>query len=276
MPRGLDVSSNAKAYAKIIERIFRQHYKRGLREFDFVRDEIRDAAKKSNVDVPSNLGDVIYTFRYRRQLPEAIRETCKEGEEWIIKGIGSGQYQFRKVPITEIVPQQGRYQIKVPDATPEIVAQHALTDEQALLAKLRYNRLIDLFTRLVTYSLQNHLRTNIGGVQIEIDELYVGVSRSGAHHVLPVQAKGGRDKLGRVQLEQDMECCAERFPDLICRPIAAQFMSADLIAIFELTIVEDAVKILDERHYLLVPASEIGPEDLKVMRREWEKEDPTR
>ena len=59
--------------------------------------------------------------------------------------------------------------IKIPDATPEIIAAYALgDDEQALLAKVRYNRLIDIFLGLTTYSLQNHLRTYVAGMgQIE-------------------------------------------------------------------------------------------------------------
>jgi len=48
--------------------------------------------------------------------------------------------------------------IKIPDATPEIVAAYALSDEQALLAKVRYNRLLDIFLGVAAYSLQNHLR----------------------------------------------------------------------------------------------------------------------
>ena len=52
-------------------------------------------------------------------------------------------------------------QAKVPDATPGIVAQYALSDEQALLARVRYNRLIDIFTGVTCYSLQNHLRTTV-------------------------------------------------------------------------------------------------------------------
>jgi hypothetical protein len=47
--------------------------------------------------------------------------------------------------------------IKVPDATPGVIAKYALSDEQALLAKLRYNRLVDLFTAITCYSLQSHL-----------------------------------------------------------------------------------------------------------------------
>jgi hypothetical protein len=185
----------------------------------------------------------------------------------MIKSTGTAKYSFRLVPITRIEPQKGRYQIKVPDATPEIVAQHKLSDEQALLAKLRYNRLIDIFTGLTTYSLQNHLRTQIDGIQIEIDELYVGIGTTGEQYIIPVQAKGGSDRLGRTQLEQDIALCKARFGNLTCRPVATQFMEADVIAMFELTVQVDKVRIVEERHYKLVPASEISAEDLETMRR---------
>ena len=42
---------------------------------------------------------------------------------------------------------------KIPDSTPGLIALYALTDEQSLLAKLRYNRLIDIFTQLTCYTL---------------------------------------------------------------------------------------------------------------------------
>ena len=123
---------------------------------------------------------------------------------------------------------------KVPDATPGIVARYALTDEQALLAKLRYNRLVDVFTGVTCYSIQNHLRTTVRSIgQIETDEIYVGVDRRGAHFILPVQAKGRADQIGVVQIEQDLALCDEQFPNLIARPIAAQFMDDDGIALFE-------------------------------------------
>src|SRR5438105_5867530 len=123
---------------------------------------------------------------------------------------------------------------KVPDSTPGIIIMYALGDEQALLAKLRYNRLVDIFTGITCYSLQSHLRTTVPNVgQVETDEIYVGVDRRGAHYVFPVQAKGGNDRLGIVQIEQDFALCAHRFPSLLCRPIAAQFMAIEVIALFE-------------------------------------------
>lgn len=79
--------------------------------------------------------------------------------------------------------------IRIPDSTPEIISAYALDDEQALLAKVRYNRLIDIFLGLTTFSLQNHLRTTVKSIgQIEIDELYVGIDKFGCHYVIPVGA----------------------------------------------------------------------------------------
>ena len=44
-------------------------------------------------------------------------------------------------------------------------------------------------------------------------------------------------------------------------------MDDDRIAIFDLTIEDDEVKVVEERHYRLVPSSEIEPEDLETYRR---------
>ncbi len=41
--------------------------------------------------------------------------------------------------------------------------------------------------------------------------------------MFPVQAKGGRDRMSTVQIEQDIALCAEKFPRLVCRPLGAQF-----------------------------------------------------
>ena len=215
--------------------------------------------------MPDNLGDVIYSIRYRTPMPEKVLTTQPKGMEWIIEGTGRSRYVFKLVKINRIVPNTKLVTIKVPDATPEIISAYALSDEQALLAKVRYNRLVDVFLGIASYSLQNHLRTTVEGIgQIEIDEIYVGLDRHGRQYVLPVQAKGGGDQLSAVQAKQDIACCAEKFPNLICRAISAQFMADDLIAMFELTQEGDEIKVVEEKHYRLVPADQIGPADLKA------------
>lgn len=250
-------------YIPIIVHIFEKHWKHGVESFEFHRDEMVEAAATIGVERPDNLGDVIYSFKFRRGLPDEIAERAPKGKSWILEGAGHGRYRFRLVALggSTIKPRSDLAAIKIPDATPEIIGAYALGDEQALLAKVRYNRLIDIFLGLTTYSLQNHLRTQVKGMgQIEIDEIYVGLNRNGAHFVIPVQAKGGSDKLSPVQTLQDIACCAAKFPDLICRPVSAQFLKEDTIALFELTVEGENALIVEERHYRLVPGDEIDSE----------------
>ena len=165
------------------------------------------------------------------------------------------------------VPRDDLLAIAIPDATPELIRAYALDDEQALLAIVRYNRLIDTFLGLTTYSLQNHLRTTVKGIgQIEIDELYVGLDKRGCHYVIPVQAKGGKDQIGIVQTTQDIRFVEQRFPGMQCRAISAQFMTDQIVALFELTLQDDEVKVVEERHYRLVPASELDQDAIRAYR----------
>lgn len=164
-----------------------------------------------------------------------------------------------------IVPNKMMAETKVPGSNPGIIGMYALNYKQGLLAKLRCNRLIDIFTGVACYSLQSHLRTNVPSLgQVETDEIYIGVDKRGAHYVFPVQAKGGKDLISVVQIEQDIAVCAVKFPSLICRPIAAQFMADDLIALFELEDGEQGVAISSEKHYRLVPGEEVTADDLKA------------
>lgn len=247
-------------YKSLIEAIFMAHWTAGQTAFEFERQEIRDTATKLGVELPDNLGDLVYSFRYRTSLPETVLATQPHDFEWIIEGAGRARYRFKLVRTTRINPNSALASIAIPDATPEIIRTYALDDEQALLAIVRYNRLIDTFLGLTTYSLQNHLRTTVSDIgQIEIDELYIGLDKYGCHYVIPVQAKGGTDQIGVVQTTQDILYSKQKFPHLRCRPIAAQFIdNGKIVALFELTLQGDEVKVVEERHYSLVPSHELG------------------
>lgn len=259
-------------YKQLLEHIFFDKafgaYKPGKTEIEFAREDLERAAHALGIDLPKNLGDVVYAIRYRTPMPQKIIETHPPGMEWIVEGMGRASYKFCLVAINRIVPNPALRDIKVPDATPEIIGAYALNDEQALLAKVRYNRLVDTFLGVTAYSLQNHMRTTVKGIgQIEIDEMYVALDRQGVQYVIPVQAKGGKDQLSVVQAKQDLACCAEKFPMLICRSLSAQFVDANKIAMFELALENDRIVIVDEKHYRLVPFGEIAPEDLMAYRK---------
>jgi hypothetical protein len=248
---------------RVIEWLFHQHYSPGDTEVLVDRSEIPLACAELGIDPLKNPGDIIYSFRYRAILPDGVVETAPEGMRWIIRGRGDGKYCFALTAQPPIIANPAMTKIKIPDATPGVIAKYAFSDEQALLAKLRYNRLIDVFTGVVCYSLQNHLRTKIPGIgQVETDELYIGVDQSGAHYVLPVQAKGHRDRIEIVQIEQDFALAQERFRELICRPVGAQFLEDDVIALFEFVIDEENVSVRREQHYRLVAPDQISSEDL--------------
>ena len=230
---------------------------------DFAREDIVTFASELGIGLPKNLGDLIYSFRYRTDLPASILAEASEGETWIIRPAGRSKYRFVLVSGAPLAPNPNLAITKIPDSTPGIIAKYAFSDEQAVLARVRYNRLIDIFLGIACYSLQNHFRTTVPGMgQVETDEIYVGVDKRGSHYVVPVQAKGGNDKLNRVQIEQDIALCVAKLPSLICRPVGTQFMRNDVVTLFEFEQEGDDIRVVSEKHYRLVPPDAVTREDL--------------
>jgi hypothetical protein len=255
----------ATRYAQIIERVFFNHYAEGAAEVPFAREEFVRIAKELDIKLPKNLGDVIYAARYRTALPKSVVETARDGREWIIEGAGRGSYRFKLVGLANIEPTPDLVETKIPDATPGMIDMYALSDEQALLAKVRYNRLIDIFLGISCYSLQNHLRTTVPEMgQVETDEVYLGIDTRGAQYIIPVQAKGGSDKLSTVQIGQDFALCAHRFPELIALPVAAQFIGDNAIVLFAFELTNGHPAVSAEKYYRLVSKIEI--EELRAYR----------
>ena len=75
-------------YAALIEKIFFDHYTRGTKELAFVRPELKQAAKDLDIVLPDNLGDVLYSMRFRTPMPSKILDTQPAGYEWIIELAG--------------------------------------------------------------------------------------------------------------------------------------------------------------------------------------------
>lgn len=255
-------------YDEIISAIFFDRYAEGATSIRFEREELAHKARQLGLDVPRNLGDIVYSYKYRKHLPEQIVNTAPEGFYWRIKNVGIAQHEFVLTQGSEFVePDAMIATTKIPDGTPSVVRKYSISDEQALLAIVRYNRLVDIFLGITCYSLQNHLRTTVTGIgQIETDEIYVGIDKTGKQFIVPVQAKGGNDRLGISQIEQDLALCAEKYPDLICRSIACQFVARDIVAMFEFTIEEERIVKVNERHYKIAEASDITSEDLQNYR----------
>jgi hypothetical protein len=260
-------------YRTLLERVFFNNYEAGAVEVPLTRVEFVAAADELGIKSVLNLGDIVYTFRHGRDdLPESLVAKAPAGREWAIFPDGRSKYRLVAVPFATVRPTPGMSVTKIPDATPGLIEMYALSDEQALLAKVRYNRLLDIYTGITTYSLQSHLRTSIeiegDKSQVETDEVYVGVDGKGAHYVFPVQAKGGKkDVIGVVQIWQDFKLCQTKFPDLVPRPVAAQFMADDVIALFAFDwdgAYGITIAPASERHYRLVDPADLTPDELRA------------
>src|SRR5438093_5722655 len=153
MPKSKISGKEKKAiYAKIIRRVFDFHFQPNLPRFEFRRGDLREAAEELGFDlagsekaVAKNLGDIVYSFRFRRDFPEEIKRKAPAGKMWIITGKGDAQYEFRLITTPALAPDPNWFLTKLHDATPEIVRRFELSDEQAVLARIRYNRLVDVF-----------------------------------------------------------------------------------------------------------------------------------
>ncbi len=51
-----------------------------------------------------------------------------------------------------------------------------------------------------------------------------------------------------------------------CRAIAARVMEDNIIALFELTLRNGEIKVVEERHYHLVPADRLDPQAVRDYR----------
>jgi hypothetical protein len=247
---------------EVLRLVLQKHFTRNAIEVPFTMDDIRNAIAEVSARNPEyrehNVADVRYQYSSgRRSLPEEVNRLGP----WMIKGRGKAKYAFVKLSgSTEVKIQDELFTILLPDATPEIVLAYAGDDEQGILAKTQYNRLLDIFIQITCYHLQNHLRTSLKNKgQCEIDALYVGLNTAGKQFVIPVEAKSSEDHLSKTQIMQMIDFASERYPRLILRPVGVQEMKDGSLVFVEFTPATgpDDIKVKEMRRYKLVPMSDL-------------------
>ena len=127
------------SYNSIIERVFLARYRPGDTLVEFIREDLVDAATALGVPFPATSGMSSTPFVTVALYPRpSWRRHPKR--EWSIRGAGPAAYAFRLVAVNRVVPNPALTTIKIPDATPEIVSAHAMSDEQALRQQPNYKR----------------------------------------------------------------------------------------------------------------------------------------
>lgn len=109
-------------YDEIISAIFKDRYTEGVTSIIFEREDLATKARELGFEPPKNLGDIVYSYKYRKRLPEDIINTAPEGFYWRIKNTGIAQHEFVLTPGAEFVePDSMLATTKIPDGTPSIV-----------------------------------------------------------------------------------------------------------------------------------------------------------
>lgn len=251
-------------YDRLISEIFHRHDGANRETFEFDREEMTQILQEWGETI-KNLGDVAYSYRGgRRDLPNEITSTG----HWIIEGRGKGRYAFRRLSRSPHITIPPDLQIiPILDATPDIILKYGNNDEQGLLTRVRYNRLVDIFLGITAYHLQSHVRAYIeDSGQVEIDDLYLGIDTDGNQYVIPIEAKTAAEPLGVVQISNLNTLAKNQFSDLKPRSIAIKFWSDNsvfFIAFNKATDCED-IKVTQFKRYLLIRdenmAKELGLE----------------
>jgi hypothetical protein len=216
----------------------------------FAKSDIERAIRELALQLSTkNVPDIIYTYRSGRSpLPEPI---LRRGY-WAIEGEGKSKYAFRKLARSPYFDIPADIAITaIPDSTPQIVLKYQSSDEQAILARIRYNRLLDIFTSLTTYHLQGHFRTTVMAIgQVEIDDLYIGLDADGSGYILPIEAKiaSPKDQLGVIQITQMIRLARQQFPELSIRPIGVKLMPDGSYMFLEFTADEDSSLVATKRY----------------------------
>ena len=241
-----------KVYDRVILSVFQRVHQLtpDAHVLPFTKGDIEHAIAELSLGIATkNVPDIVYTYRSGRSaLPDAITQLGR----WAIEGAGKGKYQFRLLQRSPYFDIPSDIEItKIPDATPDIVLKHQGSDEQALIARVRYNRLVDIFTSLTCYHLQSHFRTTVKGIgQIEIDDLYIGIDANGEGFIIPIEAKiaSEKDRLGVIQVTQMVGLTRQNFSELAIRPIGIKEMPDGGYMMLEFTPDTDPNEVATKRY----------------------------
>jgi hypothetical protein len=74
------MAENTNRYTALIEWVFFRNYVEGASQVAWERKELEDGAAELGIELPKNLGDVVYSVRYRTSLPATVTAKAPAGK----------------------------------------------------------------------------------------------------------------------------------------------------------------------------------------------------
>jgi len=192
----------------------------------FTQADLRAAADRLGLEV-RNFPDLTYNLRSRAPLPAEI---LKAGYSTIAIR-GRGRYALVAADDKVAVPDGTEVSDISTASVPLPVRDLLRDDEQSVLSAIGYMDVISKFMGTNAYRLQGHLRTTGSlGQQVEADDIWV-VEEKGSRTILPVEAKGPRERLGRQQMISTLDAVLSKIPGLQAVPLAVQLEPSGYLAV---------------------------------------------
>jgi hypothetical protein len=226
----------------------------------FTQADLRKAADELGLEA-RNFPDLTYNLRSRSPLPKEILDAGFT----TIASRGKGKYAL-VTAVDKVEVPTGTEIVKVSvGPIPNAIRDILRTDEQSILSAIRYLDLVSDFVGTRAYHLQGHLRTSGGfGQQVEADDVWVAVKADESRVILPIEAKGPKERLGRHQMMSTVDAVLKKIPGFPVLPLAAQLEENGLLVMIAFSYKTAAGKITGIvpkkfKRYRLVPRLPLWP-----------------
>lgn len=231
-------------------------------EMPFSQADLREAATALGVEA-RNFPDLTYNLRSRSPLPPEILEAGYT----TIAIRGRGKYalvmEVNKIEVPANTPIVEVSTAPIPEAIRDILR----ADEQSVLSAMHYLDIVSDFAGARAYHLQAHLRTTGSfGQQVEADDVWVAVRQDPTEHriILPIEAKGPHERLGRHQMISTIDAVLKKIPGIPVAPLAANLEESGLLLLIQFSYHVSEEKITARtptrfKRYRLIPKIPLWP-----------------
>lgn len=198
-------------------------------DIEFSQADLRKAADDLGLEV-RNFPDLTYNLRSRSPLPQEILEAGYT----TIAMRGRGVYALVTGQDKVEIPSSAEVAEISSASVPEAIRDILRADEQSILSAMRYMDIVSDFIGTRAYHLQGHLRTSGGlGQQVEADDVWVAVHPDKSRVILPIEAKGPRERIGRHQMMSTIDAVLAKIPGFPVIPLAAQLEASGLLVVIQ-------------------------------------------
>lgn len=213
--------SNKEAKAKFfIDYLMKNSFVDSLTPISFERTDILDVCKNEFGEAPKNLGDIVYSLRYRLDYLSNYDYLLEKDYTWTLLSTGIGQYELAPLKKLRLPNLESENVLYVDDQTPAHIHKLRPLNDQSLLMKVIQNGILNEFLQDDLMFLQAHHKVNLNNWgQAEIDGI---LASNNSSHLYLIEVKGYTEVIGWPQMIQLKMYAQQNHPDVLFTPVFIQ------------------------------------------------------